>query len=142
MTPHPLDLDTLDDEAFLAAFERGTIPARGFRHRHHLRMAWLYLTRDDDDGTAVERACAGIWRMAAAHGAPQKYHHTVTRAWMELVAHHVRLAPDAETFDDFLATAPRLLDKRLLTSHYSSAVLASRPARSGWVAPDLRPIPG
>jgi hypothetical protein len=136
----PVDLDTLDDAEFLAAFERGAIPAHGFRHRDHLRMAWLYLT-GTDAGTAIDRACAGIRRLAAAHGAPQKYHHTVTRAWMEIVAHHVRRAPGAEGFDDLLARAPRLLDKRLLTSHYSSVVLASKPARSSWVEPDLRPIP-
>jgi hypothetical protein len=146
MTPHrpprpaPSDLDTLDDEAFLAAFERGTIPARAFRHRHHLRMAWLYL-RGGDAGSAVERACTGVRRLAVAHGVPQKYHHTITRAWMEIVAHHVRRTPLVDTFDDLLATAPQLLDKQLLNRHYSSAVLASRPARSGWVEPDLLAIP-
>lgn len=135
-----IDLDTLDDAAFLAAFERGAVAARGFHHRHHLRMAWLYLTRHES-GTAMDRACAGVRRLADAHGAPQKYHHTITRAWMELVAHHLRQAPDGQAFDDFIAGAPRLLDKRLLRGHYSSAVLASGPARTGWVPPDLAPIP-
>jgi hypothetical protein len=48
--------------------------------------------------------------------------------------------PDA-TFDAYLAHSPRLLDKRLLTRFYSSRVLASAPARTGWVEPDLAPFP-
>jgi len=36
---------------------------------------------------------------------------------------------------------PALLDKSLLSRHYSSRTLASPPARTGWVEPDLVPFP-
>jgi hypothetical protein len=33
------------------------------------------------------------------------------------------------------------LDKRLLTRFYRSSTLAAPEAKTGWVEPDLRPIP-
>jgi hypothetical protein len=61
-----------------------------------------------------------------------------SRAWVELVAHHV---DDAPTFAAMLAVNPVLLDKRLLGRHYRSATLASAGARGTWQAPDLAPFP-
>jgi len=40
-------------------------------------------------------------------------------------------------FDAFAERYPALLDKRLLTRHYTSAALASPQARADWVEPDL-----
>jgi hypothetical protein len=79
--------------------------------------------------------------LAAIFRAPQKYHHTVSRAWVEIVAHHVGADPDCADFDLFAGRNPALLDKRLLTRHYRSATLASGLARDGWVEPDLLPFP-
>jgi hypothetical protein len=36
---------------------------------------------------------------------------------------------------------PALLDKRLLTRHYTPATLASPRARAGWVEPDAAGFP-
>jgi hypothetical protein len=33
------------------------------------------------------------------------------------------------------------MDKRLLARHYRSSTLATVEARSGWVEPDLEPLP-
>ncbi|GAA3205677.1 hypothetical protein GCM10010532_027400 [Dactylosporangium siamense] len=71
---------------------------------------------------------------------PQRYHVTISRAWVELVACHTEAGED--DFDAFLARCPDLLDKRLLTRFYRSTTLASVAARNGWVEPDLHPIPG
>jgi hypothetical protein len=81
----------------------------------------------------------GIRRTARYAGAPQKYHATMTGAWVALVAYHVPEGPD--DFDGFLTSFPGLLDKRLLAGHYSSARLASAEARQAWVEPDLAPLP-
>jgi hypothetical protein len=89
---------------------------------------------------AVDEVCARIRQIAAYQHAPQKYHHTVSRAWVELVAHHVAEHPD-RGFDEFARRCPGLLDKRLLARHYRGGTLAGRPAREGWVAPDLVPFP-
>ncbi|HCU92589.1 MAG TPA: hypothetical protein DHU96_07530 [Actinobacteria bacterium] len=66
---------------------------------------------------------------------------TVTRAWTEIVAHHVAAGPPGTDFDSFAQRSPALLDKRLLARHYPARVLASAAARTGWVEPDLAPFP-
>jgi len=113
-------------------------PAGGFRHREHVHLAFLAVRRY---GTAEAAERIGGWlrHLTAYAGAPQKYNATVTRAWTEIVGHH--LAGEAGDFDSFLARHPRLLDKRLLIRHYTPAVLASAQARSSWVEPDLVPFP-
>ena len=82
----------------------------------------------------------GIQRTARYAGNPQKYHVTMSRAWVELVGHHV-LAAAGESFDNFAALHAALLDKRLLARFYTSRLLADAAARSGWVEPDLAPFP-
>ena len=109
-----------------------------FGHRQHVHVTWLAVRRYGT-AAAVELISDGIRRTARYAGAPQKYHATVSRAWVELVACHTE--PGEEDFDAFLARYPDLLDKRLLTHFYRSTTLASVAARSGWVEPDLRPIP-
>ena len=90
----------------------------------------------------LRRAVAGwIRHLAAYQRAPQKFHATVTRAWVEIVAHHMATAPQATDFVTFAGRHPALLDKRLLTRHYSSRVLASPAAKTGWAEPDLAPFP-
>ena len=90
---------------------------------------------------ATARICGWIQQIAAYERAPQKYHYTVSRAWVEIVAHHVEADPDCADFDAFAGRNPALLDKRLLSGHYRSSTLAANPARRGWVEPDLAPFP-
>ena len=91
------------------------------------------LARDAPDQAAEQ--------IAAYERAPQKYHHTVSRAWTELVAHHVAEDPGCADFERFADRNSALLDKRLLSRHYRSSTLAAEPARHGWVEPDLLPFP-
>src|SRR6185369_10475029 len=107
-------------------------------HRQHIHLTWLAVRRYGTDA-AVELVSEGIQRTARYAGAPQKYHATVSRAWVEIVGHHP--TEDGETFDSFVTRHPALLDKRLLTRHYTSATLASPAAKQGWVEPDLVPFP-
>jgi hypothetical protein len=113
--------------------------AERFGHREHVQLTWHAVRRHGVD-SAIDIVSEGIRGLAAAAGRPQKYHATVSRAWVELVAHHITELPDAG-FDDYLVHNPALLDKRLLTRFYSSRTLAAAPARTGWVQPDLAPFP-
>lgn len=110
-----------------------------FGHREHVHLTWLAVRRFGV-GAAIGLISDGIQRTARYAGAPQKYHATVSRAWVELVGYHVS-ADDSGNFAEFADRYPALLSKRLLTRHYSSAALASRQARVGWVEPDLFPFP-
>lgn len=60
---------------------------------------------------------------------------------MEIVAHHMTDAPAGTDFTSFAERYPPLLDKRLLTRHYTSRALASPAAKAGWLEPDLAAFP-
>ena len=125
----------------LAAILPGiTGPGGQFRHRQHINLAFYAVRRYGMPG-AIGAICGWIRQIAAYERAPQKYHHTVSRAWVELVAHHVAADPGCADFDVFADRNPALLDKRLLARHYRSSTLAAGPARHDWVEPDLLPFP-
>ncbi|MFJ9542452.1 hypothetical protein ACIRPX_35055 [Streptomyces sp. NPDC101225] len=110
-----------------------------FGHRQHVHLTWLAVRRYGSDA-AVDLMCDGIQRTARYSGVPQKYNATVSRAWVELVGHHVGESDTAD-FDTFARRHPALLDKKLLTRFYRSSTLADARARAGWVEPDLAPFP-
>lgn len=110
-----------------------------FGHRQHVHLTWLAVRRHGT-AEAIPLVCEGIQRTARYAGAPQKYHATISRAWVEAVGHHAAQHPEAG-FDEFAQANPALLDKRLLSRFYSSATLASQAARTGWVEPDREPFP-
>jgi hypothetical protein len=127
--------------AELAAILPGiTGPGGQFRHRQHINLAFLAVHRYGMP-EATGKICAWIRHIAAYERAPQKYHFTVSRAWVEIIAHHVETDPECTDFDVFARRHPALLDKRLLSRHYRSATLAAAAARQGWVEPDLLPFP-
>jgi hypothetical protein len=128
-------------DAELAAVLPGITGSGGeFRHRQHINLAF-YAVRRYGMPAAVGMICGWIQQIAAYERAPQKYHHTVSRAWVELVAHHVAADPGCADFEVFAERNAALLDKRLLGRHYRSSTLAAGPARHGWVEPDLLPFP-
>ena len=128
------------DEDFLRAFEDLSFPADQFHHREHIRVAWLYL-KSSDATRAAERMTAGIRRFANHQGATQKYHHTLTLAWMRLVAAALVETPEGQTFQQFLGEHAELAAKDLLKKYYSSELLQTIAAREGWVEPDVQPLP-
>jgi hypothetical protein len=134
--PHP---DALPEE--LAGLLAEIVPPGGaFRHREHIHLAYLAVRRHGAD-RAADRVSGWIRHLAAYQRAPQKFNATVTRAWTEIVAHHMAAAPPGTDFASFAERYPALLDKRLLTRHYTARTLASPAARTGWAEPDLAPFP-
>src|SRR5205809_123865 len=87
--------------------------------------------RAPDYPLAVARMSEAIRRFAEFHGATTKYHHTVTVAWMRLVAAAMRLDPDVDDFDLFAGAHPELLDPSATKGFYSPGLLQSEAARSG-----------
>jgi len=125
------------DSGFLEAFEALRLDPGDFRHRDHVRLAWILLRCDPAGARA--RVAAGIRRFATHHGAAAKYHATITEAWMRMVAAALRISPatPGAPFEAWIETSPALLDPGLLRRHYSEARLMSEDARTGWVTPDL-----
>ena len=123
------------DEEFLAAFHSCELKSSEFRNADHFRLAWLHVHREPVE-TAVANVCSGIQRFAAYYGGSEKYHSTITMAWVRLVATHREAS-----FGEFLQANGHRLNADLLHRFWSPELLASARARSGWVAPDLRELP-
>src|SRR5713101_1320478 len=130
----------MDDRDFLSLFHDANLPSEEFRHKGHLRLAWLVLShhRMDEAESIVARE---IQRFALANGAPNRYHDTLTRFWVRLVSHVMEHAPEAGSIDATLAKFPFLLDKTLPYRHWLGETFNSDRARAGWVEPDLAPLP-
>jgi hypothetical protein len=130
----------LTDQEFVRAFEACELANDSFHHRDHIRLAWICLERYGELEARGQIARA-IRKFAAHYGKSDKYHETITAAWLRLIASATALVPVDASFEDLTAAAPDLLDKRTIEKFYSTAVLASEAARTYWVEPDLQPLP-
>ena len=128
--------DAAGDE-FIARFERGEIAAAEFPHREHVRLAWLYLRR-----LPLPEACArfveGIRRFAAAQGKPERYHETITWAYLLLINERDARAGRTQTWDEFAEANADLLDwqNSVLKNYYREETLSSDAARKIFLLPD------
>lgn len=130
----------LTDAEFIRDFESCELPNSSFHHADHVRLTWVYVRRFGEVA-AGDLITHGIIQFATHYGSPQKYHHTMTRAWVRLVAAAWRATPEANRFEDFVALHPHLLDRSALADYYSASHLDSAAARASWIEPDLRPLP-
>lgn len=130
----------MDDRESLRLFHDASLPSEEFRHRGHLRLAWLILSRHplEQAETMVARE---IRRFAAASGAANRYHDTLTRFWVRLIGHVMGNAPEARNIDELFSRFPFLLDKGLPHRHWREETFNSERARADWIEPDLFPIP-
>lgn len=122
-------------DPFVQAFETATLDPSRFHHREHLYVAWCYL-RALPLEEALVRYVVNLRRMTIALGAPEKFHATVTWAYVVLLAAAMERMPGA-SFEDLLGENPALLDHRsgALYDHYDAATLASDDARRRFVLP-------
>ena len=134
----------MTDEEFLAQFEAASLTPEQWRHRDHVRTAYLYLCRHPLD-VAFQKMRDGLGTLNAAHKVPdlpeRGYHETITLAWLHLV--HCALCEfgPAETADGFLDQHTQLLSKRALLLFYSRTLLMSAAAKAAFIEPDLAPLP-
>jgi hypothetical protein len=120
-------------------FETRTLPNEAFRHREHVRLTWIYLTLEDADRVEA-RLSRSLLELATSHGVAQRFHHTLTVAWVRIIESERRLRPDSP-FDALVAARPGLLDKDAPLAYYTRERLYSNEARQRWVEPDLKPLP-
>lgn len=76
-----------------------TGPEHRFGHRQHVQLTWLAVRRHGTTA-AIELIGDGLRRTTRYAGKPQKYHATVSRAWVELVGHHANASATTD-FDTF-----------------------------------------
>jgi len=130
----------LSDAALVEEFESCRLPAAQFHHADHIRLAWILLGRMSEP-EATRRIVRAIRRFAVHHGVSEKYHHTITLAWMRLVSSARHSTPEVRDFESFAARHPDLLDVKALNRHYTPELLASRAAKEEWAEADLQPLP-
>lgn len=128
------------DMEFASSFKAGTIQPGEFGHKEHLRLAFIYLC-EGDAKTATDGMRTSLRQFLKANSiSDQKYHETLTRAWVLAVRHFMRSTKGASSFEGFLSKNERLLRPDLLLSHYSTTTLFSEKARGHFVIPDLQPF--
>lgn len=130
----------LSNDEFLRAFFSAELANSNFHHRDHLRLAWLVVRRHGLV-EAENRVTAGIRHFAAVNGHAARYHDTMTRFWVRLVAHAVANRPEIEDFEAFLEAYPMLLDPTLPFRHWRREAMFTPESRAEWREPDLVPLP-
>ena len=128
------------DGEFLAALEACTLPASAFRHADHLRAAYLYL-RAGSFADAVARMTTALRRYAASQGKPERYHETITVAYLALINQHLHERGDGGGWESFRRDNPALLDRRLLQHYYRPETLGSARARQVFLLGEYAPQP-
>lgn len=132
--------DSMSDDDFVSAFEKCELPNEVFRHREHVRLTFIYLRRYGYE-VAGARTSEAIRRYALHNGAPQKYHETITRAWLRIVQAATTSVREGTSFEEMLEAYPDLLNKGTLTKYYSDEVLGSERARGSFAEPDREALP-
>ena len=131
----------MSDDEFLAAFEDCSLRNGDFHHADHVRMAFLYLSRFPAI-EALQRFADSLQRFAAFHGKPERYHETITWAFVFLIrermSRHAGSVRDWEQFADQNADLLNWKDN-ILRRYYRKETLASDLARKTFVFPDRLP---
>jgi hypothetical protein len=125
-------------DPLVQAFEQRTVDPAAFHHREHLYVAWCYL-RALPLEDALARYVCHLRQLTVALGAPDKFHATMTWAYLLLLDEAMQRSPGA-SFEELLATNHALLDHRTgaLHAYYDRAQLDSDHARRRFVLPRRR----
>jgi hypothetical protein len=126
----------LSDAEFLEALHSCRLPGEQFANADHFRLAWLHL-HGHSPAEAEDLVRSAIRTFGAHHGRLDKYHETITLAWVRLIATHTE-----STFEQFLRVNEARLNPEMLHRFWTPELLASEAARLTWVPPDRAELPG
>jgi len=142
---------SLSDREFMTLFENQSLPPEYFAHKGHIRLAWLYLQRYPLE-LAINKVEQGIKAYAGALGAVDKFHCTITRALVCIMAQRLAVSKPGQqaqtsvparektpSWQAFISDNQDLLLDAfgVLQQYYSKALLTSEQARKQFVQPDL-----
>lgn len=116
---------------FKVFFGQATQKYGRFSHEAHVYVAWLML-QDAPALLALAEFRRGLRQIAQASGKADKYHETLTVAWFLLVLERRRAG---ETWDEFIAGHPDLLNAGLVQEFYAFDVMHDERARREFIAP-------
>ncbi len=134
-------VDEVSDDEFLKQFESCTLT--DWSHKTHLRMAWLYLTRDGRR-VGVNKIFDGIKNFIKNSQVSRKttFHFTMTYFWIQMIDLAIAQSPKDINFEEFLRLNPHLLNGGLFLEYYKKETMLNNPtARQEMVLPDIKPLP-
>jgi len=133
---------SIADRKFKADVEACVFPAPDFDHRAHLQLAYTYLAEYTPEQAIgrMRETLIGLLKHAGVEPS-EKYHETLTEAWILAVHHFMQNTPSSNSADHFIDQNPLMLDSKIMMTHYSAEVLFSDQARRTFVEPNLDPIP-
>jgi hypothetical protein len=124
----------VNDDEFLAALESCTLSERDFGHAAHVRAAYLYL-RVSGFAQALQKIQGAIRAYAASLGKPDRYHETITVAYLALIRQALYERGDGGGWTGFSRDNPQLLERGLLLQFYPQVQLNSDLARRVFLLP-------
>lgn len=127
----------MTDQELIEKFEDCSLPSELFRHRDHVKVAWLYLNRYSKL-EALTRFSEKLRNFAEHLGKPQLYHETITWGHIFLIHERIMRAGKKQDWAEFAGANADILDWRdgIFKQYYSDEVIASDIARSMFVLPD------
>jgi len=126
---------SLTNSEVIDSFEADNL-AGEFHHIQHVRLAFAYLS----EYAALEvlrRFSLALKQYTTARGKPQRYHETITYAYLFLIRERMAQSPRAD-WDAFAEVNPDLFCWKpgILERYYRESTLKSDLARSVFLFPD------
>ena len=131
----------MTDEEFLRALESCTLPESEFGHSAHVRAGYLYLKKSNF-AEALVRMRRSICAYATHLGKPDRYHETITIAYLALIQQCIVERGDGGRWAIFAQSNPELFEPELLGHFYDRDVLESTLARRVFLLPGSKPCHG
>jgi hypothetical protein len=124
----------MKDAEFLAALESCRMRPDQFGHAGHVRAAYLY-SRQADFAEALASMRRALRAFATSVGKPDRYHETITVAFMALMRQHLHERGDGGSWEAFAERNPELFERDLLLQYFPKSLLDSVTARQIFVLP-------
>jgi hypothetical protein len=131
-------MTAMTDDELIQCFEAGVVP-EPFHHSEHVKLTWLFLRRHPAP-EVLTRLSGGLKALCSARGKPERYHETITWAYVFLLHERMaRMEPDHD-WKRFADLHRDLLDwnNNLLRAYYCEETLRSDLARKIFLLPDRR----
>jgi hypothetical protein len=138
---HHLPTTEAEIDAFLAAFEDGTLPKARWTHAAHILTGACYVHALGEEAAIArmrERVSAYNVAVGGQNTAASGYHETVTVFWMKLLALRPGQASRADFAHQAVADLARI--RNPYAEFYDFNILTSEEARGEWIEPNLRPL--
>ena len=127
-------------DELIEQFEGGATVTDAFHHADHVRLAFEYLVRYSVL-EALRKFSAALLRFATAQGKADRYHETITWAYLFLIRERMLRDAPPHTWEKFADANADLLTCAkgsfgFLDRYYRQETLASVAARAAFVLPD------